>query len=137
MDYFKVNYNKLQNLPQLSYFKIITLIIAIFVFFFILSNKLYIQNKYSCYGIYSNNSFFININEKLSDKLQENEFVYLKNKKTKFEIGSYGEYKIIDNEVYQDIELIVDGKFYDNEVLLMEFYYDKISILKYILDLFK
>ena len=137
MEYFRINYSKLQNLSQIKFFKIILCIICLLITLIILANKIYIQNKFTSYGIYNNGLFLININVKLSDDLKKNDYIYLNDELVKFKINGFGENKIVNNEVYQDIELIIDKEFYDNEVLLIEFYYNKTSILKYVLDLFK
>lgn len=136
MEFFKINYSKLENLPQLKFYKLIIFILSLFVILIILACNIEIYEKSKCYGIYSNNILTININNKLSDKLKSSKYIIFNNKKMNFKINSYGNYEIIDNEIYQEIELVVDNNFYDNEVGLVEFYYDKKSVFKFVLDLF-
>ena len=137
MDYFKINYNKLENLRQINYYKfIIGMLIIIFVLF-ILGLKINTYHKLQTYGIYSNNSLQIKIESRLSDEMKNSEYIVFNDKKTKFKIFEYGNYEIINNNIYQEITIIMDEKFYNNEIGLVEFYYGKESIFNYILDLFK
>ena len=130
MDYFKINYNKLENLRQINYYKfIIGMLIIIFVLF-ILGLKINTYHKLQTYGIYSNNSLQIKIESRLSDEMKNSEYIVFNDKKTKLK-------EIINNNIYQEITIIMDEKFYNNEIGLVEFYYGKESIFNYILDLFK
>ena len=137
MDYFKINYNKLQNLSQINFYKIIFLIFILLIILFILSFKINISKRYEFYGIYKENLLNIKIEKTLSGKLKNSKYILFNDIKTNFKINDYGDYEIINNDIYQEIELIVDEKFYDNEIGLVEFYCDKKILFKYILDLFK
>ena len=137
MNFFKINYNKLENMKEIKFYKLILIIIIIFIVLIVISLKIEISKKFQCYGLYYDNILSLKINSELSDKLKKSEYIIFKNQKNNFEIKEYGNYEILNNEVYQEINLIVDNKFYDNEVGLVEFYYDKKSVFKYILDLFK
>jgi len=137
MDYFKINYNKLENMPQIKFYKIIFIFLSLLIILFIMSFYIKVDKKLECYGIINNNVLKIKINNELSDSFKSLEYIIFNDKKIKFKINNYGNYEIINNEIYQEIELIVDEKFYDNEIGLVEFYYDKKILFKYILDLFK
>lgn len=137
MNYFKINYNKLENIPERKYFKLIivfTLLICIILFTI---SKQKINEKFETYGIYTDNSLTININNKLSDKLKVSEYLVFNNTKTKFEIVDYGSYELINNEIYQEVTITMDKYFYQNEVGIVTFYYDKKTILQYIIGLFR
>ena len=137
MEFFKINYNKLEHMPEIKYYKFILLLIGIFVIIFFITLKIEIFKKFQCYGIFYDNILTLNINSELSDNLNISEYIVFKNNKLNFEISEYGSYEIINNMIYQEVKLIVDENFYDNEVGIVEFYYDKKSVFKYILDLFK
>lgn len=137
MDYFRINYNKLENLKQINFYKVIILILCIFILLIFLSSNIKTSKSYEVYGIYKDNILTIKLNVKLSDKIKSNEYIIFNNKKTNFKINNYGEFEIINNEIYQELKLILDEKFYDNEVGVAILHYDKKSIFKHILDLFK
>lgn len=137
MDYFKINYSKLKNIKEINFYKIVIVVLCIFIILFIMSFYIEVNKKWEGYGIVNDNILKIKINNKLSDNFKSDNTIIFNNKRTNFKINSYGTYEIINNEIYQDIELIVDGNFYDNEIGLVEFYYDKKILFKYILDLFK
>lgn len=136
MDYFKINYDKLQNMPQINYYRIVIIISLLFISLIIVSSFVKIYQKDICYGIYNNNILKLKINSELSDNIKKSEYITFNNEKTKFKIQNYGDYEIIDNFIFQEIYLIIDDKFYHNEVGKVELYYDRQSILKIILDLF-
>lgn len=137
MDYFKMNYNKLENIKIIKFYKIVIIILFLLFILVILSFNFKIYEKSMCYGIYNSNILQIKINSELSDKLKSSQYIKFNNRKTKFKISNYNNYEIIDNEIYQEINLILDKNFIHNEIGLVEFYYDKKTIFKYIFDLFK
>ncbi len=136
MNYFKVNYDYLKNIKENNYF--IFIIITIFIAFYIIFLAFFIKVKSSieCVGIISDDLLKININSKLSDKINNSQ---IKFKDTYIipEIKDYGEFEIIDNEIYQIISLKVDAKFSNNEVGIVTIYYDEMPLWKYVLELFK
>jgi len=134
MDYYKINYNKLENLKQIKFHFILIFIIILMSFLIILALNMQTYKKITTYGICKDNILQININSRLSDKLKVSNYIIFNNKKTNFEIKEYKEYELIDNKIYQNIEIIVDENFYHNEVGLVEFYYDK---KKYIFSCFR
>lgn len=136
MEYFKINYNKLENLQQIKYFKIILLIIVLFITIIILSLTIKIHRKFEAIGVIHDNLLLIKIDNRLSDKLNSSDYITFRDEKLNFEINKFGEYEIIDNVIFQEVELIIDKNFYDNEIGSIKFYYDKTSIFKYVLDLF-
>ena len=137
MEYFKINYNKLQNLHQLKYFIVITIILVLFILLLILSFLKSIYKVETLVGIYTDNILKIKINITFSDTLKNNKYITFNDKKTKYEIIGFEDYEIIDNEVYQIVDLKVDGDFYQNEVGIVKLYYDREKIITYVLDLFK
>jgi len=137
MEYFKINYYRLKNINQIKFFQIVFVLIIIFIILIILSFNKNIQSKVSFSGIYNDNILKIKINNKLSDILNDNEYIVFNNVKTTYGILDYGEYEIIDNEIYQIVNLTVDEKYKDNEVGIVELYYNKQKIFDFILDLFK
>lgn len=137
MEYFKINYHRLQNLSQVSFYKIIFVFLSSLALLLILSCFISAYHKISFPGFYNDNILRIKVNNKLSDKLKENQYIEFNNKKTSYKIVEFGEYEIIDEEIYQEIALTIDETFIDNEVGIVELYYDKEKIIKHILELFK
>lgn len=140
MKYFRINYDRLKNLEQINFYKIIIIIVINLIILLIVACNLSVYHKISFYGIYNDNILIIKINNKLSDIIKNNQYIKFNNKKTKYEIDTlngFGEYEIIDNEIYQIINLKVDTKFNNNEVGLVELYYNKQKIIKYIFESFK
>lgn len=137
MELFKTNYNKLSNLRQLKFNVIVIIVILLFVMLIFLALNIEVYKKFECMGIYSNNTLKITINSELSDNLKNAEYIIFQNKKLIFQIVNFGNYEVIDNTIFQEIDLSVDEKFYDNEIGLVEFYYQKQKLLFYIFDLFK
>ncbi len=136
MNYYKVNYEKLKNINEINYFLFTIVILFVILYFIFLSFFIKVKSKIECFGIISDNILKINLNSKLSDKIK-NSKIKFKDTYITYEIENYGEYEIIDNEVYQIINLKVDANFYDNEVGLVTIYYNEISLWEYILSLFK
>lgn len=137
MEYFNCNYSKLKNIPEIKLYKLAIVFILISIILVEISLKVKIYQHSECYGIYENNVLVINIERKLSENLGKSEYIIFDNKKVNFKIKEYGEYEIINNEIYQEIKIIVDKVFYHNQVGVVEFYYDKKSVFKFIVDLFK
>lgn len=137
MDFFKINYSKLENLREIKFYKLILCICICFIILLVVSCNIKIHEEFQGYGIYSENILAFNITSELSDKLKNSKYIIFNDIKTKFEIREYGKYEIINNEVYQEIKIIIDEKFYHDEVGIVKFYYDEKSIYKYILNLFR
>ncbi len=137
MDYFKINYSKLKHLPEKKFNKLIILLVIVIIFVIFCASKIVIYEKEQVYGIYLNEELIVKINNELSKKLDKCEYIMFNDSKVNFKIKEYGEYEIINNEIYQEIKIIVDKDFYHNEVGKVEFYYDKKSVLKYIINLLK
>ena len=136
MDYFKVNYSKLENMYQINYnFVLIGIVIALLLFI-ILSSIINVTHTVSFYGIYSNGTLQFKINYMLSDVVKNGEYLTFNNEKTKYEIINYLDYEIYNDNVYQNIELKVDKNFIDNEVGLVKIHYHKEKLISYILKLF-
>jgi len=137
MNNFKVNYYKLQNLYQIKYYKFIILIFILLSMLIFISCFMTTYHKVSFPGIFNNGILNIKINKKLSDILKNKHNLKFNNKKTTYEILSYGDYEIVDNEIYQEVSLAIEEKFINNEVGIVELYYDKEKVVEYILKLFK
>lgn len=135
MDYFKINYSKLRNLQEKKFDKLIILFVIIIIFVVFCASKVMIYEKEQVYGIYLDNILTIKVNNKYSKYLDKSEYIKFNDSKVNFKIKEYGEYEIINNEIYQEVKIIVDKDFYQNEVGIVEFYYDKKSVLKYIINL--
>ncbi len=137
MNYFKINYNRLENLPQINFYKFVFSVIVIFIIMIFIS---YVMNTYktiNLYGYYNDGILHIKINNILSDKIKSEDHLYFNNQKTFYEVSSFGEYEIINNEIYQAVNLKLKDNFINNEVGVVKIKYDKKRILNYILDLFK
>ena len=96
-----------------------------------------VSHKYSTYGIYQNGILTIQVERTLSDKLKNSDNMTFNGREVSYQIDSYGEYEIIDNNIWQKIYLTIDGNVYDNEVGLVEFYYHKQKFIAFIYELFK
>ena len=136
MDYFKINYSKLYNMPIFKYHYLIYAISLSLLIVIIFSFKVDVYKTYTTYGIYNDNVLYLKIHNKLSDKLN-NAYIMFENKKFKVKVHEYLDYELISNEVYQNISIIIDKDTYDNQVVKTTIYYDKEKIYKHILDLFK
>lgn len=137
MNYFQVNYYRLRNLSQKHLFAIIILIIIIGIFILGFSYFKVVSRKYNCYGIYQNNLLNIKVMQDKIDIFKDNKKLIFNKKEVKYKINNMGEYELIDNKIYQNIYLTIDGDVYDNEVGEVEIYYRKEKLIKFIFELFK
>ena len=137
MDYFRINYKKLENLHQIHYFVFVGIIFILFTILLLISYFKYTYKLETFYGMYSDNVLKFKINTKLSDILKNNKKIIFNDKEVSYKLVSFEDYEIIDNEVYQTVKLELDGWFLNNEVGLIKLYYDKQKIITYIFDLFK
>ena len=137
MEYFKINYDRLQNLHQIKYYKIIIIVLCLLSILVILGCFINISKKISFYGVYKDNVLKIQINSELSDILKNQKHIEFNDTKTAYKILRYGEYEIVDNKIYQEVDLAIEKNFSNNEVGLVELYYDKQTIIKYVFELFK
>ena len=120
MKYYQINYDKLKKLKQINYFIVIFIIILLISFLIILSGLISINKKITCYGIMNNGLLTIEIENSLSDKIKANNTLKFNDQKMSYQVISYGDYRIVDNEVGE-----------------VNIYYGKQKIIAYILDLFK
>lgn len=137
MDYFQINYKKLERLPQYNYFVFIVTFIIIFIIFIIISFKVTINKSETFYGIYTDNILKFKIEIGLSDKLKNNKNITFNNQNVSYEIIGFEDYEIIDNKIYQVVDLKIDKNFYQNEVGTIKLYYGKEKLIAYIFELFK
>lgn len=137
MEYFKINYNKLQNLHQIKFYIVIIIIIVILMFLIVTACFMSTTKKISLYGYYNEGVLKVKINNKLSDILKNNKTLEFNNHKISYKELSYGEYEILENEIYQEVDIAIEKKFLNNEIGTVEIHYDKQKVIKYIFDLFK
>lgn len=137
MDYYQINYKKLENIHQIRYSFFIGVFILIITIIVILSFINYAYDIEEFYGIYNDNILTFKINTKLSDKLKKENILSFNNKEVNYKILEFKDYEIINNEIYEIVELEIDGDFYQNEVGIIKIYFDKKRIMFHILDLFK
>lgn len=137
MEYYRINYKKLENLKQINYLRFIIIVIIIFIILILLgfTNYMVVQEKF--YGIYSDDVLKIKINTKLSDKFKNNNKVTFNNQEISYEIVGFEDYEIINNEIYTTLDLKTDGNFYQNEVGEVIIYFDKQKLITYFWKLFK
>ncbi len=137
MNYFKINYDKLKNLKQIKYFYIVALLFITLIVLIIIASNIKVHHKLTFYGIYNDKKIVFKVNNKLSDIIKNNNLISFNNENTTYKVLEFGDYEINNEEIYQDITITVDKEFIDNEIGLITIYYNKETILKYILDLFK
>lgn len=137
MDYYQINYKKLENIHQIRYSFFIGVFILIITIIVILSFINYAYDIEEFYGIYNDNILTFKINTELSDKLKKENILSFNNKEVNYKILEFKDYEIINNEIYEIVELKIDGDFYQNEVGIIKIYFDKKRIIFHILDLFK
>ena len=137
MDYYKINYKKLENMYQIKYYIFIIVVIILIFCLLIISYFTYAYKEETFYGIYNDNILSFKINNKLSDLFKEQNIVSFNNKVINYKIVGFSDYEIIDNEIYEKIELEVDKEFYQNEFGKVKIYFDKKRIIFHILELFK
>lgn len=137
MNYFKVNYDRLMNLRKKNYFIIVIILILLLSTLIVASFFINISSTLNLVGVYNDETLKININNKLSDILKRNDKIICNGKISLYHIKDYGEYEIINNEVYQTINLTVDKSFMNNEVVNFEIHYDNEKLINYIFKLFK
>lgn len=136
MEYYKLNYDKLKNLKQINFIKFIILVILLIMIFIIISCFKSINNSFSFYGIYNNGIITTKINNELVDIFKSHQTLIFNKKEINYKIANFSEYEIIDNSVYQTINLTTDANLYQNEIGKIEIY-DKVKLITYILELFK
>ena len=133
---YKVNYDKLQKLKQIHFEYLLFFIIIMSLIILISTFFIKVSKRVSFYGILNDNIISINVNSTLSDKLQNGHMLKFKDTYLDYEIVSYGEYKIVNNEVIQDINLKVNMTGY-NMVGEVTLFYDEVRLVNFILALFK
>ena len=136
MNYYKINHEKLRRIKETNYFLISLIILFIILYFIFLSFFIKVKREIKCLGIISDNLLKININSKLSDKINNSQIKF-KDTYIPYEIKDYGEYEIIDNEIYQIENLKVDANLKNNEVGIVTIYYEEITLWEYMQELFK
>ncbi len=135
-DYY-LNYDKLKRLTIKKFSKIVYMMIFLLILLIILACHFSIERKIVTYGIIENDLLVIEINEKLSDKIKNNNKLFFNNKEMNYKVMGFGKYQILNNEIVEDIELRVDHYVYQNEVGKVTIPYEKQKIIKYIYELFK
>lgn len=137
MNDFKINYNKLENLKQINYCYFVYFIIFLIIILIIIACKIDAYHTETFYGIYDDDVLKIKTNIELSDKIKRSSKIIFNGKEVSYEIVSFSNYEVIDNKIYQEIDLKTDGYFYQNEVGNATIKFDKEKIIKHIMKLFK
>lgn len=137
MEYYKINYNKLSNLYQRKYFIFMIIIIILIIILIIISSLKEINKSELLYGIYDSNILKFKINSKLSDTIKKNNIIIFNDQEVTYDFISFDDYEVINNELYQTVNLKIDGYFYPNEVGIIKLCYGKEKIIAYIFELFK
>ena len=137
MDYYKINYKKLENLHQIRYSLFISIIIIFMGLFIIISCLKYAYKVETFYGIYNDSILSFKITTKLSDTFKKQNILSFNGNNVEYKIEGFGDYEIVNNEIYETIKLKIDGDFYQNEVGEVKVYFDRKKIIFHILDLFK
>ncbi len=137
MDYLKINYYKLQHLKIKKYNLLIFLIIGLIIFSFIYINQKEIPKRIESYGVYDGLVLKIIADKSLSEAITKNNSLTFKGKKVNYEIAEFGEYEMLNNTLYQEIDLIIDKDYNPNETGEVIVYFDQVKIRTFILELFK
>lgn len=137
MNIFKMNYNKLFNLKILNFNILIYIVLIILAILFIISFQIEVYQIDEFYGIYENNKLNVKINEKLSENIHNIDFIIFKNEKHKIKNINFISYEIIENSIFENIEIELDKSFLNNEIGKVKFYYGKQKLIKCILELFE
>lgn len=137
MDYFRINYKKLEHLHQINYFVFVCIVFVLLIVLIVIACTNYTYREETFYGIYSDNILKLKTNIKLSDKLKNNKKIIFNNKEVSYKVVGFEDYEIIDNEIFQTVDLELDGEFLNSEVGKVKLYYDKKKIIAYIFELFK
>ncbi len=134
---FYINYDKLRRLHIIKFSVLIYILIFLLIVLIYFACHLSIERKIITYGIIENELLKIEINENLSDKIKNNNKLVFNNKEMNYKVTSFGPSKIVDNNIFVEINLVVDRYVYPNEVGKVTIYYDKQKIIDYILELFR
>lgn len=137
MEYFKVNYDLLSKLKQINFnWFIIMILILVSVLLYVGSTIKY-DRCIDTVGYVSDEYLILKIDIELSDKLINGKYLKLNDHKYQYSIVSYGEYEIINNQIYQDVYITISDTLINNYVGNVSIYYESKNILKYIYELFK
>ena len=137
MNYFKINYSKLQNIKQIKFNVILSLISFSIIVLLFLSVFIKTTKSILLYGIVNDNVIKIKISNELSDVVKNNNYVFVNNKKLKYKVDSFGDVELVGEKIFQDVNLIIDEKIMNNEVVKIILRYNEKRLIKHILDLFK
>ena len=137
MEYLKINYYKLENIRPKNFFIFIILTVVSLNVLLFTSCFIDISNKLEFVGVYNSDVITIKINTNLSDKLKKGNYIEFNGYKTNYKIKNFQNAEFINNELYQEVELITDKKFKTNEAGIVSCYYSHKKLIKYIFELFK
>ena len=122
----------------LIWFSLLVFIITITL---IINGFLKFTDYYKLDGIVKNNKLIITVPYNQVDYITNNHFVYIKNKKYKYQMENIKEEIInVGNEFYQEIMLKIDLKdrvLVDNNIIEIKFIIKEMTIFEYICNLFK
>ena len=134
---FQINYDSLKKLSQIKFHRIILLLCVVFVILIIISFKVTVYKKLECYGIYNNGLLIVKVSSEQSQIIKDNHDLTFNGDKLTYKVNSFGEYELIENGIYEQINLTIDNVLYDNEVGIVTIHYGKQKLIKYIFELFK
>ncbi len=137
MDYLKVNYYKLLHLKVKKHSLLILLLLTILIFSIWYLNTHYITKRIESYGVYDGLVLKLVADKTLSEAITKGSKLSFKDKVVNYEVSEYGPYEMVNNTLYQEIDLILDDDYVDNEAGEVVVYYGKIKIITFILELFK
>ena len=136
MNYFKINYDKLRNLEEKNLYIIGVIFIFVIFYLIMISCFIKIEKKEEYIGIVEKGLLKVGVKSSFSDILKNNDTLEFNKTKMHYKIIKFGEYEIIDDNIYEIVYIKVDVLLYDNEVGKVTFYYNEENLCKYIFELF-
>ena len=100
------------------------------------SLKIYSSKQY--YGIYNDGYISINIDITNSDTIKKSNYIKINNNKYSYSISDISSLMAdeINNINYQNYKIYINESFKENEIVKIDFFYNKQRIIKKLLDLF-
>ncbi len=137
MDYLKINYHKLLHLKihRGILFDLLLILAISLILIYAFTHS--ITKKMDCYGVYDGLVLQIVASEALSEAISKSHTLVFNDTKFNYEVDEYGEYQIVDDVIYQQIDIAIDKELPPNEVGKVTIYYEKEKIITFILKLFK
>lgn len=137
MNYYNIDYYKLSHIKIINYFVFIIILIIAFIIFWIFGNFITINKSIINYGIIQDDVLKIKIEKGLSDTYMQNNELIFNNKIYEYDSMNFSDIEVINDNVYQTINLNLKGAKINGEFGVVKLNYEKIKLNKYILELFK